>query len=37
VLNQALDLAANCEQAYANADPHIRRQWNQALFERFEV
>jgi site-specific DNA recombinase len=36
-LGKALDLAARMEEAYGAADAQTRRQWNQALFERFEV
>ncbi|MGH2990171.1 MAG: hypothetical protein ACRDMA_09945 [Solirubrobacterales bacterium] len=36
-LSKALDLLANCERAYAKAPDHLRRQWNQALFERLLV
>ena len=34
-LAKALDLLANCARAYRTAPGHLRRQWNQALFERF--
>ena len=36
-LSQALDLAENCGVAYQNAPDHIRRQINQALYERLEI
>jgi site-specific DNA recombinase len=36
-LQKALDLLANCARAYRRAPGHLRRQWNQALFERFLV
>ncbi len=36
-LDKALDLLADCERAYKNAPGHLRRQWNQALFERLMV
>jgi site-specific DNA recombinase len=36
-LDKALDLLANCEGAYRKAPSHLRRQWNQALFERLLV
>ncbi len=36
-LDKALDLPANCERAYREAPGHLRRQWNQALFERLLV
>jgi site-specific DNA recombinase len=36
-LDKALDLLADCERAYANAPGQLRRQWNQALFERFVI
>ncbi|HYC82285.1 MAG TPA: recombinase family protein, partial [Solirubrobacterales bacterium] len=36
-LGKALDLLANCERAYRAAPGHLRRQWNQALFERLVV
>src|SRR3954453_3817292 len=36
-VNKGLDLLADCESAYAKAPPQLRRQWNQALFERFVV
>ncbi len=36
-LAKALDLLANCSRAYRTAPGHLRRQWNQALFERFLV
>ena len=37
VLNEALDLAQNCERAYTLASETTRRQLNQALFEHFEI
>ncbi len=37
VLNEALDLAQNCERAYTVASETTRRQLNQALFEHFEI
>lgn len=36
-LDKALDLLANCQRAYLAAPDHLRRQWNQALFERLVV
>ena len=36
-LNEALDLVGHMEQAYGEANPQTRRQWNQALFMRFDV
>jgi len=36
-LDKALDLLANCERGYARAPGHLRRQWNQVLFERLLV
>jgi site-specific DNA recombinase len=36
-LQKALDLLANCPDAYAKAPGHLRRQWNQALFLRLLV
>jgi hypothetical protein len=36
-LNQALALVADCHQLYLDAPPHIRRQLNQAVFERIFV
>ena len=36
-LGKALDLLANCQSAYLAAPGHLRRQWNQALFERLVV
>jgi len=36
-LDKALDLLANCQPAYTKAPNHLRRQWNQALFERILV
>lgn len=36
-LGKALDLLANCQRAYLAAPGHLRRQWNQALFERLVV
>ena len=36
-LDKALDLLANCERTYRKAPGHLRRQWNQALFERLLV
>ena len=36
-LDKALDLLSNCERAYRKAPGHLRRQWNQALFERLLV
>jgi DNA invertase Pin-like site-specific DNA recombinase len=36
-LGKALDLLADCERAYRDAPGHLRRQWNQALFERLVV
>ncbi len=36
-LDKALDLLANCERSYRKAPGHLRRQWNQALFERLLV
>jgi hypothetical protein len=37
VLNEALDIAQHCEMAYALSGETARRQFNQALFEHFEV
>jgi hypothetical protein len=36
-LDRALDLLADCDGAYLAAPGHLRRQWNQALFERLVV
>jgi site-specific DNA recombinase len=36
-LGNALDLLADCQRAYLAAPGHLRRQWNQALFERLLV
>ncbi|MGH2990040.1 MAG: hypothetical protein ACRDMA_09275 [Solirubrobacterales bacterium] len=36
-LGKALELLANCERAYRRAPGHLRRQWNQALFERLLI
>jgi site-specific DNA recombinase len=36
-LGKALDLLADCPCAYLAAPGHLRRQWNQALFERLVV
>jgi len=36
-LGKALDLLADCQRAYLAAPGHLRRQWNQALFERLLV
>jgi hypothetical protein len=36
-LGKALDLLADCERAYRKAPGHLRRQWNQALFERLVI
>jgi site-specific DNA recombinase len=36
-LAKALDLLADCQGAYLAAPGHLRRQWNQALFERLIV
>jgi site-specific DNA recombinase len=36
-LAKALDLLADCQRAYLAAPGHLRRQWNQALFERLIV
>ena len=36
-LSKALDLLVDCERAYRQAPGHLRRQWNQALFERLVV
>lgn len=36
-LGKALDLLADCQRAYLVAPGHLRRQWNQALFERLVV
>jgi hypothetical protein len=36
-VRRALDLLADCEHAYREAPGHLRRQWNQALFERLVV
>jgi hypothetical protein len=36
-LGKALDLLADCQRAYLAALGHLRRQWNQALFERLVV
>jgi site-specific DNA recombinase len=37
VLDEALDLARDCERAYGEVGPSTRRQLNQALFEGFMV
>jgi flagellar capping protein FliD len=36
-LKKALELLANCHDAYTKAPSHLRRQWNQALFTRLLV
>jgi hypothetical protein len=36
-LGKALDLLTDCQRAYLAAPGHLRRQWNQALFERLVV
>jgi hypothetical protein len=36
-LAKALDLLSDCQRAYLAAPGHLRRQWNQALFERLVV
>jgi hypothetical protein len=36
-LDKALNLLADCQRAYMAAPGHLRRQWNQALFERLVV
>jgi site-specific DNA recombinase len=36
-LGKALDLLADCHSAYLAAPDHLRRQWNQALFERLVI
>jgi hypothetical protein len=36
-LSRALDLAANCAEAYRLASPKVRRQFNQALFQRLLI
>jgi hypothetical protein len=36
-LDEALDLAADCERAYPAADGQTRRQFNQALFDCFKI
>jgi site-specific DNA recombinase len=36
-LNEALDLVSNCAAAYQSATPALRREWNQAFFERIEI
>jgi site-specific DNA recombinase len=36
-LGKALDLLADCHGAYLDAPGHLRRQWNQALFERLVI
>jgi site-specific DNA recombinase len=36
-LNLALDLLPDCAAAYRLAEPRLRRQWNQAFFERLNV
>jgi hypothetical protein len=36
-LGKTLDLLANCHRDYLAAPGHLRRQWNQALFERLVV
>ncbi|HEY0318839.1 MAG TPA: zinc ribbon domain-containing protein [Solirubrobacterales bacterium] len=36
-LVKALDLLADCQRAYLAAPGHLRRQWNQALFEQLVV
>ena len=37
VLHEVLDLARDCEDAYARLDPTYRRQLNQAFFDGFKV
>lgn len=37
VLGKALDLLTDCQRAYLAAPAYLRRQWNQALFERLVV
>ena len=37
VLGKALDLVASCHEGYVAASPRLRRQWNQAFFQRVEV
>lgn len=37
MLGKALDLLTDCQRAYLAAPGHLRRQWNQALFERLVV
>jgi len=36
-LTQALDLVRDCQAAYRQADPELRREWNQALFARLQI
>jgi hypothetical protein len=36
-LSGALDLVRDCAAAYQQADPNLRRQWNQAFFARLDV
>ncbi len=36
-LNEALDLIRDCATAYEQADPALKREWNQAFFERLEI
>ena len=37
VLGKALDLVASCHDGYVAASPRLRRQWNQAFFQRVEL
>jgi hypothetical protein len=37
VLGKALDLVASCHEGYVAASPRLRRQWNQAFFQRVEL
>jgi site-specific DNA recombinase len=36
-LDEALALAGNCQRAYRVADPRVRRQFNQAFFEKLYI
>jgi site-specific DNA recombinase len=37
VLAKAIDLLASCQRAYRQAPGHLRRQWNQALFQQIVI
>src|SRR5207244_13386732 len=36
-LKRALDLATDCQAAYASAPPHIRKLFNQAFFKKLYI